>query len=56
MAVRDSESYHSGLRLLFFRQGVVRGRFFKMKESKPTLQRGVSDPKIWTIQIIESSV
>ena len=41
MAVRDSESYHRGLRLLFFCKGVVMKRVFKLKENKTTLQREV---------------
>ncbi len=41
MAVRDSESYHSGLRLPFFCKGVVMERFFKTKANKTTLQRKV---------------
>ncbi len=66
MAVRDSESYHSRLRLLLFCTGVVLERFFKLQENKPTLQRElrhvhvfgvllVRAPMIWIIQIMESS-
>jgi len=51
MAVRDSESYHGGLRLLFFRQGVVLERCFKLKKKETTLKGEVTPRSLLGVAI-----